>query len=397
MANDGLRVLAFGVGIWRSENPDEWKIRIVGLVGFLDPPKEGVGEAVAISKKAGIRVIMITGDLLLTAKAVARSVGIWSEGDKAMTGEGLDRLSDAALYEALQGTTVLARFLPENKYRVVKVLQEHGEIVAVSGDGVNDVPALKVADLGIAMGSGTEAAKGVAKMVILDNNLKVIIDAIERGRVIADNIRKVIYYLLSTNLHQLFLISLAIFSGLPSPLFPVQILWINLVTDGVQDKTFPFIRKEGDVMGRPPRKPGRQFFDLRQIVRIMAFGLPMGLISFGLYQYLLESYSYAVAVAITFTSVVVPQWFNGIQAQKEREPFLRNIKGSFSINRYIYIAASLGLVLQLAVVYLVPSWFNALPLSLEQWRYVLATSLAAFFIVEIRKWVELHLDMRRAK
>lgn len=397
MAKHGLRVIAFGVGDWGSENPDMWRVQLVGLVGFLDPPKEGVAEAVAVSKKAGIRVIMITGDLPLTAKAVAKSVGIYSEGDGVMTGSELDDLSDDQLYEALCGTTVLARFLPENKYRVVKVLQEHGEIVAVSGDGVNDVPALKAADLGIAMGSGTEAAKGVAKMVILDSNLRVIVDAIERGRVIADNIRKVIYYLLSTNLHQLFLISLSIFFGLPSPLYPVQILWINLVTDGVQDKTFPFIQKEGDVMGHPPVKPGKQFFGPKQIYRILIFGLLMGAISFMIYRYLLANYSYSMAVAITFVSVVVPQWFNGIQAQKEREPFLKNIRRSFNINRYIYFAAAIGFALQLIVVYLTPEWFNAMPLSLEGWAFVLLTSFAAFIIVEVRKWVEYYYEKRGKK
>jgi Ca2+-transporting ATPase len=397
MAKGGLRVIAFGSGDWESDNPDQWRITLVGLVGFLDPPKEGVAEAVAISKKAGIRVMMITGDLPLTAKAVAKSVGIYNEGDRLMTGDELEGLDDRGLYEALSQTTVLARFLPENKYRVVKVLQENREIVAVSGDGINDVPALKVADLGIAMGSGTEAAKGVAKMVILDNNLRVIVDAIERGRVIADNIRKVIYYLLSTNLHQLFLISMSIFFGLPTPLYPVQILWINLVTDGVQDKTFPFIQKEGNVMSHPPIKPGKQFFGLKQMYRILIFGILMGAISFLLYRHLLANYTYAMAVAITFTSVVVPQWFNGIQAQKEREPFLKNIRKSLNINRYIYVAAVIGLALQLFVIYFVPEVFNTLPLSLDGWAYVLLTSIAAFAIVEVRKWVELYYENRKGR
>jgi Ca2+-transporting ATPase len=396
MAGDGLRVLAFGVGQWTSNNPDEWSLRIIGLIGFLDPPKAGVKEAVAISKKAGIRVMMITGDLSLTAKAVAWSVGIWGEGDKVMTGTEMDALSDDQLYEALKGTTVLSRSLPENKYRAVKVLQHHGEIVAVTGDGVNDVPALKVADLGIAMGSGTEAAKGVAKMVILDNNLNIIVDAIERGRVIADNIRKVIYYLLSTNLHQLILVSASIFAGLATPLLPVQILWINLVTDGVQDKTFPFIKKEGDVMGRNPTKPSKQFFDSRQLFRILLFGIVMGVISFLLYRHLLEIFPYVTAVSITFTAVAVTQWFNGIQSQKEKEPFLVNIGRSFGINRYIYLAATLGFVLQLIAIYLIPGWFNVTPLAPEQWVYVLITCVAAFFVVEGRKWFE-HYDERRKK
>ena len=165
----------------------------MGLVGFLDPPKDGVKDAVLSARKAGIRVIMITGDYPLTARAVAKEVEIWKEGDVLLTGKELEDLDDEKLYKALKNTTVLARIIPEQKYRIVKLLQSKGEVVAVTGDGVNDVPALKAADLGIAMGSGTEAAKSVSKMVLVDNNLRVIVDAIRTGRVTADNVRKVIY------------------------------------------------------------------------------------------------------------------------------------------------------------------------------------------------------------
>ncbi|HSV50306.1 MAG TPA: cation-transporting P-type ATPase, partial [Candidatus Acidoferrales bacterium] len=290
MAENGLRVIAFGVGEWNSKSsklPNSWKIGIVGLVGFLDPPKEGVKEAIEIAKKAGISVIMITGDYPLTAKSIAKEVGIWQEGNELLTGLEIERIDDKELYEKLKSTTVLARILPEHKFRVVKVLQANGEIVSVTGDGVNDVPALKVADLGIAMGSGTEAAKSVSKMVILDNNLTVIVEAIKRGRVIADNIRKVIYYLLSTAIQELLLVSFAIIAFLPLPLFPIQILWINLVTDGVQDKAFPFTKEEGDVMNRPPKKSERHFFDRVQVFRVVTFGLGVGLICLFLFVYLL--------------------------------------------------------------------------------------------------------------
>ncbi|RLF06800.1 MAG: cation-transporting P-type ATPase [Thermoprotei archaeon] len=388
MAENGLRVLALGMGEWNGDDMNDWKIEIIGLVGFLDPPKEGVKEAVLMAKKAGIKVIMITGDYPLTAKAVAKEVSIWNEGDLVLTGKEIEALSDDELYEALKKTTVLARILPEHKYRVVKVLQEKGEIVAVSGDGVNDVPALRVADLGIAMGSGTEAAKSVAKMIILDNNLKVIVDAIRNGRVIADNIRKAIYYLVSTSIGELTLISSAIIAGLPLPLYPTQILWINLVTDGVQDKTFPFAGEEGNVMERPPKKPQKQFFDLIQIARIMLFGLVMGFINFALFNYLIGLYDVEMAISIVFTSVVVSQWFNGLQAQKEKEPFFKNIKRSLTINPYIFMGICAGIVLQLIAIYLVPDWFHAVPLPIEGWGYVLMASVAGFIAVEARKWVE---------
>ncbi|MEM1901181.1 MAG: cation-transporting P-type ATPase [Candidatus Nezhaarchaeales archaeon] len=397
MAEKGLRVLAFGLGEWNGDNVEDWRIEMVGLIGFLDPPKEGVREAVLTAKKAGIRIIMITGDHPLTARAVAKEVGIWSEGDLVLTGRDIESMSDDELYEALRKATVLARVLPEQKYRVVKVLQERGEIVAVTGDGVNDVPALKVADLGIAMGSGAEAAKSAAKMVIVDNNLKVIVEAIKGGRVIADNIRKVIYYLVSTNMGELVLISSAISAGLPLPLYPTQVLWVNLVTNGVQDKTFPLAKEEGNVMERPPKNPYKQFFDLPQIARILVFGLTMGLGNFLLFNHLLSICSVERAVSIIFTSVVIAEWLNGFQAQKEREPFFKNIRRSLTINPYIFVGTGIGLALQSLALYVVPEWFHAIPITLECWGYALIIPLICFMVVEVRKWIELLLKKLERK
>ncbi|MEN3051224.1 MAG: cation-transporting P-type ATPase [Candidatus Methanosuratincola petrocarbonis] len=388
MASRGLRIIAIAAGEWTSNSPEEWRVRVVALVGFLDPPKEGVRDAVITAKRAGIRVMMITGDHPLTAKAIAGAVGIWREGDRALTGAEVDAMDGGALYEALKNATVVARALPETKYRIVKTLQERNEIVAVTGDGVNDVPALKVADLGIAMGSGSEAAKSVAKMVILDSNLSVIVDAIKIGRVIADNIRKVIYYLLSTSMMQIVLLALAVFAGYPIPLLPIQILWINIVTDGVQDKFFPFAKEEGDVMGRRPRKPKDQFFDRFQVFRIGFFGIIGGVAALVLFRYLSYEYGYESAVAVTFTAVAAAQWFNGIQAQKEREPFLKNVRRSFQINPYAYAGVGLGLILQLFAIYAVPGVFGAVPLGLEQWAYVAGFSAFAFLVVEARKLIE---------
>jgi len=395
MTENGLRVLAFGYGGWNGDDFGKWRIKIVGLIGFYDPPKEGVREAVETARRAGIRIIMITGDHLLTAKVIAKEVGIWREGDLILTGKDIDSLDDKELYKLLKKTTVIARALPEHKYRVVKVLQENNEIVAVTGDGVNDVPALRVADLGIAMGSGTEAAKSVAKMVIVNNDLRIIIDAIKQGRVIADNLRKVVYYLVSTSIGEMILISLSILLGLPLPLFAIQILWINLVTDGVQDKTFPFCKEETNVMNRLPRRPERLFFDKYQMARILYFGIVMGLTNTLLYMHLLNIYEYPIVNSIIFTSSVVAQWFNGIQAQKEREPFFKNIKKSLTINPYIFLGISAGIVLQLIALYLVPDWFKTVPLPFEGWLYVLLVGLICFFAVEIWKWVEYFISKIR--
>ena len=392
MSSDGLRVLAFGDGDFTSDNIENAKINIVGLVGFLDPPKETVKKAVHAASKAGIKVIMITGDYPLTAKAVAEQVGIYHKKDLVLTGEEIERMSDEELSKEVKPATVFARILPEHKYRIVKTLQQMGEVVAVTGDGVNDVPALKKADLSIAMGGGTEAAKSVSKMIITDNNLEVIVDAVRNGRVIVDNLRKLIYYLISSSIMEMFFIFFSIILGLPLPLSAIQILWINIVTGGSQDKTFPFAKEEDNVMDRPPRKNHNQFFDSVQIFRLMFFGLPMGIILLELYKYLLKTHIYEEAMTICFTSVVLAQLINGIQAQEQKDPFLRNIKKSFTINPYIFIGVGFGILLQLFAVYVADEIFHAIPLPLRYWKYPLAIALISFGIVELRKWLELFYE-----
>lgn len=392
----GLRVIAFGYSSW-NQNPDpsSWDIHIAGLIGFLDPPKSGVKDAVEASKRAGIHVVMITGDHPETAKAVAREVEIWTEGSEILTGKEIDCLSDVELLEKLEKTTVLARILPEHKYKVVKLFQSASELVAVTGDGVNDVPALRAADIGIAMGGGTEAAKNIAKMVITDNNLKIIIEAIKNGRIIADNIRKVIYYLLSTSLQEITLLVLVILFSFPSPLSAIHILWINIVTDGVLDKMFPFAKEQGDVMERGPRRPETQFFDRVQLFRVVYFGGTVGLFCFFLYLYLLDLYSFEVVSTIIFSSVVVAQWANGVQAQKEKEPFFKNLKRSLTINPYIYIGLLMGVLLQTAVLYAAPGFFHSVSLHLEHWIYPALVFAVAFGLVEVRKWIEVFFSYKK--
>ncbi|ACO03786.1 MAG TPA: cation transporter [Persephonella sp.] len=395
MAEKGLRVLAFGYTEVdrKPESLTDIKIKISGLVGFIDPPKEGVKEAVEIAKRAGIRVIMVTGDNLKTAKAVAEKVSIFGKGDIALLGSDIKKYSDDELYQILKRTSVIARATPEDKYRIVKVLQKNKEIVAVTGDGVNDVPALKVADLGIAMGSGTEAAKDVAKMIITDNNLAVIVDAVKQGRIIAHNIRKVIYYLLSCSFGEIMLLTSAFLLKLPLPLYPLQILWINVVTEGVQDKTFPFSREEKDVMSEKPKKPEKTFFDKKQLFDISFTAFFMGGVNLILFIYLLEVTTYERAVGITFTSLIANQWFNGFQAIRE-EPFFKNIIKSFTVNPYMYLGVGIGVALQLSATYLFPQWLHTVPLTLNDWLLILLTCTSLFLIIEIKKWVEYMMERK---
>ena len=388
LASNGLRVIALGMGEHTTDDIDKWQIEIVGLVGFLDPPKEGVLEAVQTAQKAGLKVMMITGDNPLTATAVAKSVDIYKEGDLVVTGKELNGMDDEALEELLPKVTVWARVLPEHKYRIVKTLQERGEIVAVTGDGANDVPALRAADLGIAMGDGTDAAKSTAKMVLADNNFSVIVDAIKQGRTIAGNIRKAIYFLVSTSLDEVVLITGAILMALPLPLYPVQILWINLVADSALDKTFPFLKDEEDVMNRAPTKLHKQFLDKVQLLRVLYAALVISLGALFLYVWMLDHYGKESAISTLFTAFVIVTWINGLQSLKEHEPFLKNIKRSLQINPYIFYGIGIGLILQLFAIYVLSDVFHTLPLNAESLTMIGLLALWVFSMIEIRKWVE---------
>jgi Ca2+-transporting ATPase len=388
-ASKGLRVLALGVGDYESDDIQTWEIDIVGLVGFLDPPKKDVKIAVQTAKNAGIRIMMITGDNALTATAIAKEVGIYAEGDSVLSGPEISELDDETLKEKLLHTSVWARMLPEHKYRIVKLLQECGEIVAVTGDGANDVPALKAADLGIAMGSGAEAAKATAKMILLNNDLSVIIEAIKQGRIIADNIRKSIYFLVSTSIDEIILISGAILMGYPLPLYPLQILWINIVADSALDKTFPFIKEEGDVMKRKPKKNDVQFFDKIQLARTLYASTIIGLLGLYVYHELISTRGYDIAVSTVFTAMIVAIWMNGLQSLKEHEPFLKNITLSFTINPYLWIGILIGIILQIGILLFAAELFHAQLPDFEASVYITVMALSVFFLVELRKWAEL--------
>lgn len=389
MASQGLRVLAFGISEEKWEDPKQWKIRIVGLIGFADAAKKGAAEAVRQAKGAGIRVIMVTGDNPITANVIAQEVGIATKGEGVLIGQKLEAMNDEELKNALQTCSVIARALPEHKYRIIKLLQSCGEIVAVTGDGVNDVPALKAADLGIAMGNGSEAAKSTAKMVITDNNLGVIVDAIRQGRIITANLRKVIFYLVATCFDEIIVITGAIMMGLPLPIHPTQILWINIVTDGVTDKTFPMCREEGDVMKNRPRRLETQFFDRWQIARIGWVSLVNASVTLAVFIHLLNSgHGYDVALTVSFCIIVTAQWVNGILAQKEDEPFFYNIRRSLTINPAIWIGISIGIVLQTFALYVVPQWFHAVPPNGEMLAYIGGATAIVFGLLESYKWGE---------
>jgi len=266
-AAQGLRVLALGVRCWdalpepldaRSVDSD---LLLLGLVGLMDPPREEAKGAVAQCKSAGIIPVMITGDRPVTARTIGARLGMIGEGDKVMTGLRLQTISMEALVERVKGIKVYARVAPEQKLKIVKALQAKGEFVAMTGDGVNDAPALKRADIGVAMGmTGTDAAKEASHMMLLYDNFATIVGAVREGRKIYDNIRKFVKYTMTSNSGEIWTMFLAPFMGLPIPLLPIHILWINLVTDGLPGLALAAEPEEKGIMTRPPRVPGESIF-----------------------------------------------------------------------------------------------------------------------------------------
>jgi P-type Ca2+ transporter type 2C len=262
MASSGLRVLGIGYRGFESK-PDtmadeevERGITLLGLVGILDPARPEAKEAIRVARNAGIRTIMITGDHVLTAEAIARDLGIIDETQTAVPGADIDEISDEALAKKLKTSSVFARVAPEHKLRIVQALQNTGEVAAMTGDGVNDAPALKQADIGVAMGiTGTDVSKGAADMVLIDDNFTSIVSAVEEGRVVYDNIRKFLRYILSSNVGEILVMFTAILAGLSVPMLAIHILWVNLLTDGLPALALGWERGESDVMNRSPRDP----------------------------------------------------------------------------------------------------------------------------------------------
>jgi P-type Ca2+ transporter type 2C len=285
MASQGLRVL--GVA-YRSLTavPDEVTpeterdLTLLGLVGILDPARPEARDAVRVAREAGIRPIMITGDHALTAEAIARDLGIIEEGTKAITGAELEAMSDEQMAEALRTTSAFARVSPEHKLRLVKSLQSMDQVAAMTGDGVNDAPALKQADIGVAMGiTGTEVSKGAADMVLTDDNFASIVAAVEEGRTIYDNIRKFVRYLLSSNVGEILVMFVAILVGMKIPLLAIQILWVNLVTDGLPAIALGFEKGEEGVMKRKPRPKNESIFAHGLGRQIIFLAVVLGIVS----------------------------------------------------------------------------------------------------------------------
>jgi Ca2+-transporting ATPase len=392
MARSALRVLAVGYRyideVPSPANADtvEKDLVFTGLLGMIDPARPEVPEAVKKCETAGIRPVMITGDHRVTAVAIANEIGMYHPGEKDITGSELSQLSDGDLYRQVRDYSVYARVAPEHKVRIVKAWQSQGQIVAMTGDGVNDAPALKQADIGIAMGIiGTEVAKDASDVVLTDDNFATIVRAVEEGRRIYDNILKVIQYLLSANVGEVLLIFIASILNLGNPLSPILILWINLVTDSLPALALSMDPAEKDIMTRKPRDPKKGFFTRGMIWRISYQGITIGLIS--LVAYLVGYYDAGEALGQTMAFAVL-----GFAELVHVRNLHSNIHSSFRNGLFSNKSLLLGILVSALIMFavlLIPGLmelFGIVPMDPVHWVLTAGLSLVPILVVELVKW-----------
>jgi potassium/sodium efflux P-type ATPase len=359
----------------------------LGLIGIIDPPRDEVIEAIKECKEAGVEVKMITGDHAITAKAIGKEIGI-GDGEKAITGKELEEKSEDQLREVVKEYDVYARTSPEHKLRLVTALQENDKLVAMTGDGVNDAPALKKANIGIAMGiKGTEVSKDASEMVLADDNFASIVNAIEEGRTVYDNIRKALLFILPTNGAEALVLMSAIVLGIIMPITPAQILWVNMVTAITLALALSFEPMEEKVMERSPRKSNEPILGKLFIWRISFVSVLIGGLTLGIFSLLRSNgLDDAAARTIAVNTLVAGQLFYLFNCRSIKSPSLGK---DFFNNKYAFIAAGTLILLQMLFVYapFMNTFFNTSPIDAVYWLYPLAAGLAVFVLVEIEKWV----------
>jgi len=405
MASEGLRVLAMAYRIIELDNLETFKENIkqklaklifVGFTGMIDPPRPEAKQAVQLCKRAGIKVIMATGDHKLTAEAIARELGILEPGSKVLTGAELDNMSDDELDEVIKNVSVFARVSPTHKHRIVESLRRKGHVVAVTGDGVNDAPALKAAEVGVAMGiTGTDVAKEAADMVIADDNFASIVSAVEEGRAIFENIRKVVKYLLSTNAGEIvtILTALIFFPEFPLLFKPIQILWVNLVTDGLHVVPLAMEPKEEDVMNKPPRKPNEKVINREVLFTILYVSIFMMMGTIYMFTRGWNEGDINKARTLAFTTMAMFQVFNAINCRSSTKSIFE--LGYFT-NKYLVVANVTSITLQVSATLLLPLQvaLETTPLSIWDWVSIFLVSSSVLFADELRKLIRKMIKKR---
>jgi len=391
MAQRGLRILGFAMRNWNTlpehmtADNVETNLTFLGFVGMMDPPRKEVGEAVALCKSAGVTPVMITGDHPITAKSIAKELDILDNNQEILTGQKLEKLSIKAFEKKVEDIRIYARVAPEQKLKIIKALQNQGQFVAMTGDGVNDAPALKSADIGIAMGiTGTDVSKEASDMILLDDNFATIVKAVKEGRRIFDNIRKFIKYTMTSNAGEIWTIFLAPFLGLPIPLLPIHILWINLVTDGLPGLALTAEPAEKDIMKKPPRHPKESIFAHSLGLDIIWVGLLMGGVSIFSQAWAIKT-GHASWQTMVFTVLCLSQMGNVLALRSEKQSLFS--LGLFS-NIPLLGAILLTFMLQMATIYIpfLNSIFKTKPLTLSELIICLLLSSVVFCGVEIVKW-----------
>ena len=396
MTEDALRVLGVAYRVTQVLDNDhdgemddiEKEMIFVGLIGMIDPARAEVPAALKIARKAGIRTVMITGDYPNTARAIANDIGLLEQDHQVLTGHDLSQMDDETLRKEVSRTDVFARVSPEHKMRIVQALRNNGQVVAMTGDGVNDAPSIKQADIGVAMGiTGTDVTKETADMVLTDDNYASIVSAVEQGRVIYSNIRKFVYYLLSCNLAEIAIIFLATLAGLPSPLTAIQLLWLNLITDGAPALALGVEKGDPDIMEKPPRPPTEPIINRHMQLGIVVQTIAITTVTLVAYWIGLQTHPEASEFARTmaFVTLSFSELLRAYTARSEHYPLLK--LGVFT-NRSMNWAVISSLVLLLGVVYLpfLNDIFETVALGWKQWQYVLPLLFAPSIAAEITKW-----------
>jgi P-type Ca2+ transporter type 2C len=398
LSREGLRVIAISGAESELDRFDDDlpPLAFIGFLAMQDAIRPEVKNAVAKAEGAGIQVVMITGDHAITAMAIAKEAGLAKEGDKAISGTDLEKLSDDDLSDIIEDIKVFARLTPDHKLRIINSYRKKGLIVAITGDGVNDAPSLVAADLGIAMGRiGTEVAKEASDIVLLDDNLSSIIDAVEEGRGIYRNIRKVILYLFSTNIGEVFTIAVAMFLGFPLPLLAAQIIWLNLVTDGFLDVALAMEPREKDLLTKSFRRPGERIVDGLMIQRILIMATAMFIGTLFLFKGYFAT-DMTKALTMSLTTLAAFQWFNAYNVRSESVSIF---KMKFFSNKYLIAATVLIIFLQVVAVY-TPFFQKILhtsPLSLMEWGMIMAVASSIIFVEEFRKLIYRHYLRTRVR
>lgn len=390
LAASGLRVVAYAINPDTKQSFDPGELPLLSFVGFFgmkDALRPDVKEAVQRVKSANIRMVMITGDHRLTAEAVAVEAGIFQKGDKILSGVEIDKMTDDELAKNLSHTTVFARVTPEHKLRIIMAYRKRDEIVAMTGDGVNDAPSLVAADLGVAMGKiGTEVAKEAADIVLMDDNFGSIVSAVEEGRNIYQTIKKVLLYLFSTNLGETLTIIGALLLGLPLPLLPTQIIWLNFVTDGFLDVALAMEPKEDNLLRGNFEKPKKYLIDKLMVIRMFLMAIPMAIGALYLFKanFLIDI---TKAWTISLTILAVFQWFNAWNCRHESKSIFQ--MNPFK-NMWLVGATATVIVLHLLAVYnpFLQKLLHTSPLSVSEWLIIIPIASSIIFIEEIRKFFQ---------